>query len=91
MNPGVSVCTQVVGSQELFDYVKDNLEIRLDCCNHVLTPAVIAQNNKMTAINNAVQVDLLGQANAEFLKGVPAFRHGRNRRFCNRGRELSGR
>lgn len=69
MNPGVSVCTQVVGSQELFDYVKDNLEIRLDCCNHVLTPAVIAQNNKMTAINNAVQVDLLGQANAEFLKG----------------------
>lgn len=69
LNPGVSVCTQVVGSQELFDYVKDNLEIRLDCCNHVLTPAVIAQNNKMTAINNAVQVDLLGQANAEFLKG----------------------
>lgn len=69
LNPGVSICTQVVGSRELFDYVEDNLEIRLDCCNHVLTPGIIAQNNKMTAINNAVQVDLLGQANAEYLKG----------------------
>ena len=69
LNPGVSLCTQIVGSQELFDYVKDNLEIRLDCCNHILNPGVIARNNKMTAINNAVQVDLLGQANAEYLKG----------------------
>ena len=69
LNPGVSICTQVVGSRELFDYVQDNLEIRLDCCNHVLTPGIIAKNNKMTAINNAVQVDLLGQANAEYLKG----------------------
>lgn len=69
LNPGVSICTQVVGSQNLYDYVENNLEIRLDCCNHVLTPGIIAKNNKMTAINNAVQVDLLGQANAEYLKG----------------------
>lgn len=68
-NPGISICTQVVGSQDLYDYVENNLEIRLDCCNHVLTPGIIAKNNKMTAINNAVQVDLLGQANAEYLKG----------------------
>lgn len=69
LNPGVSICTQIVGSKELMEYTSNNLEIRLDCCNHVLTPGIIAQNNKMTAINNAVQVDLLGQANAEYLKG----------------------
>lgn len=68
-NPGVSVCTQIVGSKELIDYTTNNLEIKMDCCNRVLTPGMIARNNKMTAINNAVQVDLLGQANAEYLKG----------------------
>ena len=70
LNPGVSVCTQIVGSRELLDYAANNLEIRLDRCNNVLNPGVIARNNKMTAINNAIQMDLLGQGNAEYLKGV---------------------
>lgn len=70
LNPGVSVCTQLVGSRELLDYATNNLEIRLDRCNSVLNPGVIARNNKMTAINNAIQMDLLGQGNAEYLKGV---------------------
>ncbi|MCB6610610.1 acetyl-CoA hydrolase/transferase C-terminal domain-containing protein [[Clostridium] symbiosum] len=67
--PGTSVCTQVVGTKELFDYVNENLEIRMDSCQFVLNPGTIAQNSKMTAINNAIQIDLLGQANAEYLKG----------------------
>ena len=70
LNPGVSVCTQIVGSRELLDYAANNLEIRLDRCNNVLNPGVIARNNKMTAINNAIQMDLLGQGNAEYLKGI---------------------
>ena len=70
LNPGVSVCTQLVGSRELLDYAANNLEIRLDRCNNVLNPGAIARNNKMTAINNAIQMDLLGQGNAEYLKGV---------------------
>lgn len=69
MNQGVSVCTQIVGSKDLVEYVTNNKEIHMDCCNNVLTPGIIAQNNKMTAINNAIQVDLLGQANSEYLKG----------------------
>lgn len=69
LNPGVSVCTQIVGSRELLDYASNNLEIRLDRCNSVLNPGIIAQNSKMTAINNAIQMDLLGQGNAEHLKG----------------------
>ncbi|WP_125141410.1 acetyl-CoA hydrolase/transferase family protein [Clostridium transplantifaecale] len=70
LTPGVSVCTQIVGSRELLDYAATNLEIRLDRCNNVLNPGIIARNNKMTAINNAIQMDLLGQGNAEYLKGV---------------------
>lgn len=70
LNPGVSVCTQIVGSKELLDYASNNLEIRLNRCNNVLNPGIVAENHKMTAINNAVQMDLLGQGNAEYLKGV---------------------
>lgn len=69
VNPGVSLCTQIVGSSELLKYAENNPEIHLDCCDHVLMPGIIAANNKMTAINNAVQIDLLGQGNAEYLKG----------------------
>lgn len=69
LRPGVSVCAQLVGSRELFCFAEKNLGIEMDGSNFVLNPGIIAQNRKMTAINNAVQVDLLGQANAEYLKG----------------------
>ena len=69
INPGVSVCAQIVGSHELFDYVDRNIGIHMDTSQHVLNPGVIASNRKMTAINNAISVDLLGQANSEYLKG----------------------
>lgn len=34
-----------------------------------MNPGVIYAQHRMTAINNAVEVDLLGQVNAEYLKG----------------------
>lgn len=69
LHPGVSVCAQLVGSCELFEFAHENLGIRMNSCHHVLNPGEIAKNRRMTAINNAVQVDLLGQANSEYLKG----------------------
>ena len=67
--PGVSVCAQLVGSRELFDFADGNQGLNMNSCQQVLNPGIIAQNRRMTAINNAVQVDLLGQANSEYLKG----------------------
>lgn len=69
LHPGISVCAQLVGSRELFEFADNNPGIHMDSCQHVLNPGIIAQNRRMTAINNAVQVDLLGQANSEYLKG----------------------
>lgn len=69
LHPGISVCAQLVGSRELFDFAGRNPGIAMNSCQHVLNPGIIAQNRRMTAINNAVQVDLLGQANSEYLKG----------------------
>jgi len=35
--------------------------------SYVSRPAVIAQNDNMTAVNSVIEVDLLGQCNAEYL------------------------
>lgn len=43
---------------------------------YACSPAIICQNRKMTAINNAINVDLFGQVNAESLK---------NRQFTGMG------
>lgn len=67
-NRGVSVCTQVVGSEELFKFVANNPSVCMDDVRYVNDPGVIARQRKMTALNNAVQIDLLGQGNAEYLK-----------------------
>ena len=37
---------------------------------HVNNPYVIAQNDNMVSINSAIQVDLMGQVNAEVVKGM---------------------
>ena len=58
--PGVSVYAQLVGSRELFDFADGNQGLNMNSCQQVLNPGIIAQNRRMTAINNAVQVDFAG-------------------------------
>lgn len=66
---GISVCCQVVGSNKLYDWISYNHSINMMPSTYALNPGTIAQNYKMTAINNAINVDLFGQVNAESLKG----------------------
>lgn len=68
-NRGVSIFTQMTGTQELFDWAEKNLQLQMCPCQEVLNPGTIYQQHRMIAINNAVEVDLLGQANSEYLKG----------------------
>lgn len=68
-NRGVATFTQVVGTQKLFDWADHNLGLRIDNCREVLNPGTICAQHRMIAINNAIEVDLLGQANSEFLRG----------------------
>lgn len=68
-NKGKAVFTQVVGTRKLFDWLEHNHCAQLCNCQEVLNPGNIARQHRMTAINNSVEVDLLGQANAEYLKG----------------------
>lgn len=66
---GRSVFTQVSGTEELYRWLDHNQGVEMNNCQEVLNPGTIARQHRMTAINNAVEVDLLGQANSEFLKG----------------------
>ncbi len=67
--PGKAVFTQMVGTRELFEWSDHNLGLEINRCQEVLNPGTIYNQRRMTAINNAVEIDLMGQANAEFLKG----------------------
>ncbi len=53
------------GSKKLYDFVNDNALIELHPSDYVNDPFVIAQNEKMIAINSAIEVDLTGQVCAD--------------------------
>ena len=55
----------VLGTQRLYDFVHDNPIIELHPINYVNDPFVIAQNDRMVAINSAIEVDLTGQVCAD--------------------------
>jgi acetyl-CoA hydrolase len=55
----------VLGTQRLYDFIHDNPVIELHPTNYVNDPFVIAQNDRMVAINSAIEVDLTGQVCAD--------------------------
>lgn len=64
-HPGKIVSGFVFGSKRLYDFVHNNPMIELHPTDYVNDPFNIAQNEKMVAINSALQVDLTGQVCAD--------------------------
>ena len=65
IHPGKIVAGFLFGSQQLYQFVDDNAMIELHPTDYVNDPFVIAKNNKMMAINSAIEVDLSGQVCAD--------------------------
>ncbi len=65
LHPGKIVAGFVLGTQRLYDFIDDNPIIELHPTQYVNDPYVIAQNEKMVAINSAIEVDLTGQVCAD--------------------------
>lgn len=65
LHPGKIVAGFLFGSQRLYDFVNDNALIELHPSDYVNDPFIIAQNDKMIAINSALEVDLTGQVCAD--------------------------
>lgn len=55
----------LLGTQRLYSFADDNPIIELHPTEYVNDPFVIAQNDRMVAINSAIEVDLTGQVCAD--------------------------
>jgi 4-hydroxybutyrate CoA-transferase len=65
LHQGKIIAGFVIGTKRLYDWVDDNPLIELHPTEHVNDPFVIAQNDRMVAINSAIEVDLTGQVCAD--------------------------
>jgi acyl-CoA hydrolase/GNAT superfamily N-acetyltransferase len=67
LDRGKIVTTFAMGTQKLYDYVDNNPLFSFNPTEYVNDPFVIGQQNKMVAINTALEVDLTGQVCADSL------------------------
>lgn len=69
LHPGKHVYTMAVGDREMLEVMDNNPAMESYAVSYVNHPHVISQNERMVSINSILEVDLFGQANAEFLCG----------------------
>lgn len=65
LHPGKLVAGFIIGTKKLYDWVDDNPLIELHRTEYINDPYVVAQNERMVAINSAIEVDLTGQICAD--------------------------
>ncbi|MGQ8335272.1 acetyl-CoA hydrolase/transferase family protein [Sunxiuqinia sp. A32] len=62
---GKMVASFLMGSKELYDFIDDNARVAMMDVAHTNNVHIIRQNDKVTAINSALAVDLTGQVCAD--------------------------
>ena len=67
---GVSVAGIMFGSKRLHDFAHRNSQLQFHSCAYTHGAGMLAQIERFTALNTAVEVDLSGQINAEVAAGV---------------------
>jgi 4-hydroxybutyrate CoA-transferase len=65
LHPGKIAAGFLLGTQRLYDFVHDNPIVELHPTEYINDPFRIAQNDKMVAINSAIEIDLTGQVCAD--------------------------
>jgi acyl-CoA hydrolase len=65
VHPGRIVTSFIAGSRRLFDFVHDNPLVEFHPCDRTNDTALIRKNDKVCAINSALQIDLTGQVCAD--------------------------
>lgn len=65
IHPNKSVTAFALGTKKLYDYVNDNPAFQFLDIDYVNEPHVIRRNDKMVAINSAIEVDITGQICAD--------------------------
>ena len=65
LHPGKIVCGFLLGTRRLYQWVDNNPLVELHRTEYVNDPFVVAQNDRMVAINSAIEVDFTGQVCAD--------------------------
>jgi acetyl-CoA hydrolase len=65
LHPGKIIAGFMLGTRKLYEWSDDNPMIEFHRTEYVNDPFVIAQNDRMVAINSAIEVDLTGQVCAD--------------------------
>ncbi len=65
VHPGRIVTSFVLGSQRVYDFVDDNSFVEFHPCDRTNDTSLIRKNDKVVAINSALEVDLSGQVVAD--------------------------
>lgn len=65
VHTGKTVTSFSMGSRALYDWVDDNPSVVFYASDYVNDPRVISRNDKVVAVNSAIQVDLTGQVAAD--------------------------
>jgi 4-hydroxybutyrate CoA-transferase len=61
LHPGKVVGTFLLGSKNLYEFAHNNPLFEMHPVDYINDPFIVAQNDKMVAINSAIEVDLTGQ------------------------------
>lgn len=65
VHPGRITTSFAIGSQRLYDFIDDNPLVEFYAADHTNDTAVIRRNDKVVAVNSAIEVDLSGQVVAD--------------------------
>lgn len=65
VHPGRIVTSFVAGTKRLYDFIHDNLLVEFHPCDRTNDTALIRKNDRVHAINSALQMDLTGQICAD--------------------------
>ena len=65
IDTGKVVASFLLGSQEVYDFIRENSQVLMRDIAYTNDPRVIAQNPGMVSINSAIEIDLTGQVCAD--------------------------
>jgi len=68
-HPGKLVTTFIHGSKRLYDFIDNNPDVLVFPVDYTNNPYNIAQNDNVVSVNACLEVDLLGQVNADSMGG----------------------
>jgi acyl-CoA hydrolase len=67
LHPKKVVATFLYGTKKVYDFAHDNPAFELHPVDYTNNPSIVARNDRMVAINSAIEVDLSGQVCSDSL------------------------